>query len=89
MTTGLAVGGDVEQALGSVGVPSYVLDTTGVVRWINPAAERLVGAVRGRDFTSVFAAEDSRRACELFARKVLGKSHTEATGVLFRPHEAL
>jgi PAS domain S-box-containing protein len=81
MATGLAVGGDVEQALDSVGVPSYVLDTTGVVRWLNPAAERLVGDVRGRQFTSVVAPEDSRRARELFARKVLGKSPTEATGV--------
>ena len=82
MATGLAVGGDVEQALDSVGVPSYVLDTTGVVRWINPAAEQLVGDVRGRHFTSVVAPEDSRRARELFSRKVLGKSPTEATGVL-------
>ena len=81
MATGLAVGGDVEQALGRVGVPNYVLDTTGVVRWINAAAERLVGDVRGRQFTSVVAPEDSRRARELFARKVLGKSPTEATGV--------
>ena len=53
MATGLEVGGDVEQALGDVGVPSYVLDTTGVVRWINAAAEQLVGDVRGRLFTSV------------------------------------
>jgi PAS domain S-box-containing protein len=83
MATGLAVGGDVEQALGSVGVPSYVLDTTGVVRWINPAAERLVGDVRGRHFTSVVAPEDRPRARETFARKVLGTdSATETTGVL-------
>ena len=83
MATGLKVGGDVEQALDSVGVPSYVLDKTGVVRWINPAAERLVGDVRGRHFTSVVAPEDSRRARELFSRKVLGTSSaTEATGVL-------
>ena len=41
MATGLKVGGDVEQALENVGVPSYVLDKTGIVRWINPAAERL------------------------------------------------
>ena len=74
MASGLTVGGDVEQALDSVGVPSYVLDTTGVVRWINPAAERLVGDVRGRHFTSVVAPEDSRRARELFSRKVLGTS---------------
>ena len=83
MATGLTVGGDVEQALESVGVPSYVLDTTGVVRWINPAAERLLGDVRGRHFTSVVAAEDSRRARELFSRKVLGTTAaTDATGVL-------
>ena len=72
MATGLKVGGDVEQALDSVGVPSYVLDTTGIVRWINPAAERLVGDVRGRQFTSVVAPEDRQRARELFSRKVLG-----------------
>ena len=83
MANGLGVGGDVEQALGSVGVPSYVLDTFGVVRWLNPAAERLVGDVRGRHFTSVVAPEDSRRARELFSQKVLGTTPaTDAPGVL-------
>jgi PAS domain S-box-containing protein len=83
MATGLTVGGDVEQALRRVGVPSYVLDTTGVVRWMNAAAEQLVGDVRGRHFTSVVAPEDSRRARELFSRKVLGTAPaTDATGVL-------
>src|SRR6476620_2748505 len=83
MATGLAVGGDVEQALNTVGVPSYVLDTTGVVRWLNAAAERLVGDVRGRHFTSVVAPEDSRRARELFAQKVLGTTAaTDASCVL-------
>jgi PAS domain S-box-containing protein len=80
---GLTVGGDVELALNNVGVPSYVLDTLGVVRWINPAAERLLGDVRGHHFTSVVAPEDSRRAHELFSRKVLGTAPaTDATGVL-------
>jgi len=80
---GLAVGGDVEQALTSIPVPSYVLDTTGIVRWINPAAERLLGDVRGRHFTSVVGPEERTRAQELFARKVLGAtSATETTGVL-------
>ena len=81
MASGLGVGGDVEQALESVGVPSYVLDETGVVRWINAAAERLVGDVRGRHFTSVVAAEDRQRARELFSRKVLGSQATDAAGV--------
>jgi PAS domain S-box-containing protein len=84
MAGGFAVGGDAERALTSVGVPSYVLDTTGVVRWINPAAERLVGDVRGRHFTSIVAPEDRLRASELFTRKVLGTSSaTDTTGVLF------
>jgi PAS domain S-box-containing protein len=70
-------------ALSNVGVPSYVLDTTGIVRWINPAAERLLGDIRGRHYTSVVAPEESRRAQELFAQKMLGTAPaTEATGVL-------
>ena len=77
------IGGDVEQALTGIPVPSYVLDTDGVVRWINPAAERLLGNVRGRHFTSVVGPEDRARARELFARKVLGTtSATDTTGVL-------
>jgi PAS domain S-box-containing protein len=83
MADGLTVGGDVERALNGVSVPSYVLDKTGVVRWINPAAERLLGDVRGRHFTSVVAPEDVPRARDLFARKVLGTaSATDSTGVL-------
>ena len=83
MATGLPLGGDVEQALEGVGVPSYVLDATGIVRWINPAAERLLGDVRGRHLTSVVAPEDSRRAHEEFSRKVLGTTPaTDAPAVL-------
>src|SRR4029078_1190352 len=83
MTTGLGVGGEVERALEGVAVPSYVLDTTGIVRWINPAAERLLGDVRGRHFPSVVGPEDSHRAREAFSRKVLGSAPaTETTGVL-------
>ncbi len=79
---GLTVGGDVERALAGLPVPSYVLDTTGVVRWINPAAERLLGDVRGRHFTSVVGPEDKAKAQELFARKVLGTTAaTETSGV--------
>ena len=79
---GLTVGGDVERALAGLPVPSYVLDTTGVVRWLNPAAEQLLGDVRGRHFTSVVGPEDKAKAQELFARKVLGTTAaTESTGV--------
>jgi PAS domain S-box-containing protein len=83
MVEGLAVGGEVERALENVTVPSYVLDTTGIVRWINPAAERLLGDVRGRHFTSVVSPEDRPRARELFTRKILGTAAaTDTTAVL-------
>jgi len=79
---GLALGGDVERALTGIPVPSYILDTDGIVRWINPAAEQLLGNVRGRHFTAVVGPEDRARARELFARKVLGTTAaTEASGV--------
>ena len=83
MSTGLKVGGDVEQALEHVLVPSYVVDEAGIVRWLNPAAERLLGDVRGRQFTSVIAPEDRPGARERFAQKMLGTSvASEATGHL-------
>jgi DNA-binding CsgD family transcriptional regulator len=59
------------------------MSSTRLVRWINPAAERLLGDVRGCHFTSVVAPEDSRRARELFSRKLLGNTPaTDTTGVL-------
>jgi PAS domain S-box-containing protein len=70
-----------EKVLEHVNVPSYVIDTAGVVRWLNPAAEKIVGDVRGRQFTSVVAPEDTRRARELFARKVVGAERVTDAGV--------
>jgi len=67
-----AIGGDIRAAIDRVSVPSYVLDQHGIIRWLNPAAKRLVGDVRGRHFTSVVAPEDTRRARERFARTIVG-----------------
>jgi PAS domain S-box-containing protein len=69
-----AIGGDVEDALERVNVPAYVIDPTGVIRWINSAGRRIVGDVRGRQFTTVVAPEDRRLSRELFAQKVVGKA---------------
>ena len=83
MTRLHAIRGDVREALEAVSVPTYVIDPTGVIRWINPACERLVGDVRGRQFTSVVAPEDARRAREHFARKLVGTEKvTDAGAVL-------
>ena len=66
------IGGDVESALERVRVPAYVIDREGIIRWINPAAERIVGDVRGRQMTSVLAPEDRRRGREIFTRNLMG-----------------
>jgi PAS domain S-box-containing protein len=66
------LGGDVEGALERVRVPAYVVDRDGIIRWINPAAERIVGDVRGREMTSVLAPEERRRGREIFTRNLIG-----------------
>jgi DNA-binding CsgD family transcriptional regulator len=72
-----------EDVLDHVNIPSYVIDRTGVIRWLNTAARNIVGDVLGRQFTSVVAPEETRRAKELFARKVIGTAKvTDAEVVL-------
>jgi PAS domain S-box-containing protein len=67
-----ALGGDVEDAIERARVPAYVIDAHGIIRWLNPAAQRIVGDVRGRQLTSVVAPEETRRAREIFARNLIG-----------------
>jgi PAS domain S-box-containing protein len=62
----------VEQVLEHINVPSYLIDASGIIRWVNPAARSIVGEVEGLQFTSVVAPEETRRARELFARKIVG-----------------
>jgi PAS domain S-box-containing protein len=74
--------GDVGKALEAISVPSYVLDADGVVRWVNPAAQRIVGDVRGRLMTSVVAPEERLRARKHFTRKMTGKEKVTDTEVV-------
>ena len=67
-----ALSGEVEDAIDRVRVPAYVIDRDGIIRWLNPAARKLVGDVRGRQLTSVVAPEETRRAQEIFTRNLLG-----------------
>jgi PAS domain S-box-containing protein len=66
------LGADVESALERVRVPAYIIDRDGIIRWVNAAAERIVGDVRGRLMTSVLAPEERRRGREIFTRNLLG-----------------
>ena len=85
MSDSETLGGDFRGALEDITVPSYVIDSAGVIRWLNAAAMELVGDVRGVHFTEVVAPEDTRRARELFTRKIVGSvSFTETEGVLLK-----
>src|SRR4051812_34531063 len=66
-----AFGGELEEAIERVRVPAYVIDREGIIRWLNPAAEAIVGDARGRPFTAVLAPEDTRSQ-EVFARQIDG-----------------
>jgi hypothetical protein len=63
-----SIDADVEGALERINVPAYVIDKHGVIRWVNECGRNVVGDVRGRQFTSVVAPEETRRAREVFAQ---------------------
>jgi PAS domain S-box-containing protein len=71
-----------DEVLEHINVPSYVVDAAGVVRWLNRAARNVIGDVQGRQFTSVVAPEDTRRARELFARKIVGNANVTDSSVV-------
>ena len=52
-----AIPGDLHRGLEDLNVPAYAVDRFGVIRWINSAAKRLVGDIRGRQQSSVVVPE--------------------------------
>ena len=78
--------GDLHLALGELNVPAYAVDRFGIVRWLNKAARKLVGDVRGRQQSSVVVPEHAREARESFLRKMMGtEKTTDATVVVTEP----
>jgi PAS domain S-box-containing protein len=63
---------ELQNALERVRVPAYMIDRHGIIRWINPAAEKLVGDVRGKQMTTPLAPEERHRGREIFMRNLLG-----------------
>ena len=63
---------DVLEGLERVGVPSYLADREGRIRWLNEEALSLLGDARGRLLSSVAAPDHAQRSREQLARKVVG-----------------
>ena len=74
--------GDVHGALEEMNVPAYAVDRHGVIRWINDAARKLVGDIRGRQQSSVVVPEQARAAKESFLRKMMGTEKATDTSVV-------
>jgi DNA-binding NarL/FixJ family response regulator len=45
-------------ALQDIGVPAYVLDSSGRIRWLNQAAKELLGNAEGQSFTPVLGQDE-------------------------------
>jgi len=63
-----------EEALERISIPTYTVDTFGIVTWMNAAARHYVGNARGKQFTSLVAPEEVRHVREVFARKIAGNA---------------
>ena len=63
---------DVLDGLERVGVPSYLADREGRIRWLNDEALSLFGDARGRLLSSLAAPDHAQRSREQLAKKVVG-----------------
>jgi PAS domain S-box-containing protein len=83
---GSEIPGDLHRGLEDLNVPAYAVDRFGVIRWINSAAKKLVGDIRGKQQSSVVVPEQAREAKESFLRKMMGtEKSTDATVVVVEP----
>ena len=64
--------GDLPRALGRLSLPVFAIARNGVVRWMNQAAEDVVGDRRGFRFTQVVAPESKAVVENAFASKIVG-----------------
>jgi len=63
---------DVLDGLERVGMPSYLADRDGRIRWLNEEALALFGDARGRLLSSLAAPDHAQRSREQLAKKVVG-----------------
>jgi len=78
--------GDLHRGLEELNVPAYAVDRYGIIRWINSAAKKLVGDIRGKQQSSIVVPEQAREAKESFLRKMMGtEKSTDATVIVVDP----
>jgi len=68
---------DLRETMRRVRFPAWIIAPDGRVVWLNEAAERLFGDVRGRPYTSLVPTEYLQLARAQFTRKLLGELVTD------------
>ena len=63
---------DISPSVARLPMPAYILDRNGVVRWLNMAAIREFGDMRGKRITQIVEPEYAAKARQEFAAKLLG-----------------
>ena len=67
-----SVGGDVDEALEEIGVPTIVVGRDGAIRYQNARSRECFGDLRGRHFTELIDVRSQQAARISFTRKLLG-----------------
>ena len=71
---------DLSRSIARLPMPAYILDRNGVVRWLNMAAVREFGDMRGKRISQIVEPEYTTKARQEFASKILGTvQSTEGT----------
>jgi PAS domain S-box-containing protein len=84
-TSALRDFGDVLGALDRLPVPVFAIAGSGSVRWLNQAAESIVGDLRGQPYTRAVAPQSRAVVRQAFTSKLLGaRSATDYEAVLIR-----
>lgn len=82
-----ALGGDLAAAVERLGFPMYVVDTKGVVRWVNEAAAAIVGDVVGLPYLDLVAPEVAPKVKREFAARMLGARARSDYEIVLLDHE--
>ena len=78
---------DIAPSVARLPMPAYILDRNGVVRWLNMAAVREFGDIRGKRITQIVEPEYATLARQEFAAKLLGTVHSTEETVCVRTSE--
>lgn len=78
---------DISPSVARLPMPAYILDRNGVVRWLNVAAVRHFGDIRGKRIGQIVEPEYATLARQEFAAKLLGTQQATEETVAVRTAE--